>query len=273
MMPPINPEYVQAVRSNPSSAARSFSAFLAYAREQLARLAQDEHATLAFGVGTFVGAEHAHYNSVMAFAPTGDLLPLRYDKIHLVPFGEFMPFKESFPPLYRFFKNFDPNKSEYEATPGRSLTVFPMTDRDGRSWRFVTPICFEDVDSRLVARMLRDEQGGGKRADFIVNATNDGWFETAQLYQHLQLATFRCIENRVPVARSVNTGISGFIDSSGRAHDLLPPHTEGTRVARVNLDRRVTFYTRHGDAFAGGCLTVSAGVLAFALWNGVRKRR
>jgi apolipoprotein N-acyltransferase len=184
-----------------------------------------------------------------------------------------MPFRNSFPPLYRFFKSFDPNQNEYEATPGRNLTVFPMTDREGKPWRFVTPICFEDVDSRLIARMLRSDDGGSKRADFLINATNDGWFKSPQLQQHLQLATFRCIENRVPTARSVNTGISGFIDSTGRAYDLLPAHAEGTSLARMNLDRRVTFYTHWGDLFAGLCLTVSAVTLAVALWNGIKSRR
>ena len=104
---------------------------------------------------------------------------------------------------------------------------------------------------------------GRKAADFIVNITNDGWFKANQMPQHLQAARFRSIENRAPTARSVNTGISGFIDSFGRVYGLVPAGTEGTSVQRLQLDSRVTLYTRWGDVFALLCAAVTA-VLAGA---------
>jgi apolipoprotein N-acyltransferase len=209
-------------------------------------------------------------NSAYLFDRSGRESTLRYDKMHLVPFGEFIPFRESFPPLYKFFNLFNPYGSEdYTVQAGKDLTVFPI---EPGGYRFVSAICFEDVDSTLMARNFAGP-GGTKRADFIVNLTNDGWFATPQMQQHLQLSVFRCIENRVPTARSVNTGVSGFIDSVGRTHDLIPVHTTGARAARLELDHRVAPYTHVGDAFAGVCLAAAGGTIGVGVWNGMKKRR
>ena len=91
------------------------------------------------------------------------------------------------------------SREQFDA--GTDLTVFRL---EPGVTRFVSAICFEDVDSTLMARNFAGHNGS-KRADFIVNLTNDGWFAGGQMAQHLQLATFRSIENRVPTARSVNT--------------------------------------------------------------------
>jgi apolipoprotein N-acyltransferase len=209
-------------------------------------------------------------NSAFLFDPEGHESAQRYDKIHLVPFGEFTPFRESFPPLYRFFSYFNPyGGADYTVHPGTELTVFQL---EPGGHRFVSAICFEDVDARLMTRMF-DDGKGGKRADFIVNLTNDGWFATPQMQQHLQLSTFRCIENRVPTARSVNTGVSGFIDSVGRVHDTIPVHTTGARTVRLELDHRVTAYTHFGDVFAGLCMAATVGLLAFGVRNRMKNRK
>jgi apolipoprotein N-acyltransferase len=99
----------------------------------------------------------------------------------------------------------------------------------------------------------------------MVNLTNDGWFHWWGPQQHLQAAVFRSIENRVPTARAVNTGVSGFIDSSGRTDGIVAFATEGTSVRQVMIDRRVTFYTRFGDVFAIAVLLVFAAMVAAAL--------
>jgi apolipoprotein N-acyltransferase len=150
------------------------------------------------------------------------------------------------------------------------------SDRIGprESWRFVTPICFEDIDPALVAKMFRSGSPGKlKAADFIVNVTNDGWFMFNQMPQHLQAARFRSIENRAPTARSVNTGISGFIDSFGRVQGLVPAGTEGTSVQRLQLDPRVTLYTRFGDAFAAACMVVTVVLAAASVVRWGTRRR
>src|SRR5699024_751841 len=134
--------------------------------------------------------------------------------------------------------------------PADALTVFPLQSAAGES-RFVAPICFDDIDSALIRKMFRgppagasDGGGSGKRADFIDNLTNDGWFRWSEQPQHLQHALFRSIENRAPTARAVNTGVSGFIDSCGRVGKTVPVGTIGTATQQLVLDRRVTFYTR-----------------------------
>lgn len=259
MMPPLNPEAARSVRDlgfRPPAVWHG-------AVTELTDLAAEHHAALLVG-GMYqdnwklkteangdqfpVAADRR--NSAYLFTAAG-LSDLRYDKIHLVPFGEYLPFKTAIPPLYHLFLALSPYPEEYTLTAGASdaMTVFHLRP----DWRFVTPICFEDMDGDLVRRMFRAPDGAGKRADFIVNITNDGWFRFNEMPQHLQAGLFRSIENRVPTARSVNTGISGFVDSLGRTHDLIPPGKEGTSVATLYLDSRVTFYTRFGDLFAYAC--------------------
>jgi apolipoprotein N-acyltransferase len=218
---------------------------------------------------------HDKRNSAFFFDRNGQLddsLGHRYDKIHLVPWGEYIPGKDWAHWLYQLSVTLGPKYySDYVMQPGDgdALTVFHLPG-DGRDWRFVTPICFEDIDARICSAMFRPAGGGGKRADFLVNLTNDGWFKANENAQHLQAATFRSIENRVWSARSVNTGISGFIDSNGVVSDLLSPRQTGTTVKQIMIDGRLTFYTRFGDIFAETCALASAIIAARAWWK--RKR-
>ncbi len=204
----------------------------------------------------------------------------RYDKVHIVPFGEYLPFKHTLPILHRLFLALSPYDEDYFLTPGQesAMTVFrlaPRTSEPGpasREVRFMTPICFEDIDPMLVGKMLRGTSGR-KRADLLVNITNDGWFKYNEMPQHLQAAQFRSIENRVPTARSVNTGISGFVDSVGRTHGLVPAGVEGTSVQSLPLDARVTLYTRLGDVFAYACVAATLASAAASLVRWRRSRR
>jgi apolipoprotein N-acyltransferase len=203
-------------------------------------------------------------NSAFYYDRTG-LQAARYDKIHLVPFGEFIPGRDSWPWLYRMFLWVSPYSEDYTIStgPADALTVFPLAGRSGAS-RFVSPICFDDIDLVLIAKMFRGPDGT-KRADFIVNLTNDGWFRWNEQPQHLQHALFRSIENRAPTARAVNTGVSGFIDSCGRVGPTVPVGTIGTARHQLVLDRRLTFYTRFGDVFAYACIAASAAVVVTSL--------
>jgi apolipoprotein N-acyltransferase len=245
--------------------------------EQISNLARSGHTNLLVGAESMLPDRPVkgkdvwdRRNSAYLFDRSGRESTLRYDKMHLVPFGEFIPFRESFPPLYKFFNWFNPyGDADYTVQAGTELTVFPI---EPGGYRFVSAICFEDVDSRLMARNFAGPNRT-KRADFIVNLTNDGWFATPQMQQHLQLSVFRCIENRVPTARSVNMGVSGFIDSVGRTHDLIPVHTTGARASRLELDHRVAPYTHVGDVFAGVCLVVAGGTILLGVWKGMKNRR
>ena len=308
MMPNLNPKARATARGT------DYGLFLEDVYQALASMCFDYRTALITG-GEYAGDLRIHEdrwidldrrNAAYFFEPTGTMSDLRYDKVHLVPFGEYVPFKETIPPLYRFFMWFSPYEFDYNLVPGGDdqLTVFtlrndlqatsqpstasitapaadaattqPATepydlDEDAGARmgpRFVVPICFEDADPRLVARMF--DGGWNKRADFIVNITNDGWFSQPQLSQHLQIARFRSIENRAPTARSVNTGISAFIDSVGRVYDRLPAHVEGTLTSTLPLDARYTIYSRIGDAFAVVCTGVTA---LLAGWGWLRARR
>jgi len=243
--------------------------------QQIASLATDRRVAMVVGAVYFGNWQERgdsivatdRRNSAVFFEPSGLMLDKRYDKIHLVPFGEFIPYA-SIPPIYKLLVALGPKYYEdYILTPG-SIESMPVFEVDGAN--FVVPICFEDIVGPLVADMVYEPRGkGGKRADFLVNLTNDGWFMANEMPQHLQAAIFRSIENRVPTARSVNTGVSGFVDSVGRVHDTVPANTEGWSVAELKLDSRLTFYTRNGDVFAIGCAAATSVLVVAAT---VRKR-
>jgi apolipoprotein N-acyltransferase len=271
-MPGLNPE----VRTEPNLGAGPFVRSVdAWLREFCAA----HRVSLVTG-GYFVGGWQGEMgkrratdirNAVYVYHPTGTQDPSRYDKIHLVPYGEYIPFERSFPPLFRLVRYLAGYSVTYSinwASPD-AMTVFELRPSGADElWtepaRIVTPICYEDTDAALIARMFRPTSAthGRKRADVIVNITNDGWFLGNQQAQHLQGAVFRSIENRVPTARAANTGISGFVDSSGRVtrDSTIPVRSEGTLVRRIMMDRRVAPYTRAGDVFAWACVAVT-GVL------------
>jgi apolipoprotein N-acyltransferase len=211
-------------------------------------------------------SKERRYNSATVFHSDGRE-PGRYDKVHLVYFGEVVPFrfgKLRF--LYFWMNRLMPFSGpdgdfEYSLFRGEGFHSFEMrpASQPGRTYRFGIPICYEDV-MPYVAREFT-YGGDAKRVDFLLNISNDGWFgRSIQQPQHLAICVFRAVENRVGVARAVNTGVSAFVDPSGRIHDGvvgktddLWPRNAGISVANVGVDSRYTFYTRFGDWFGWGC--------------------
>jgi len=220
------------------------------------------------------------YNSAFLYEIDGRQAPMRYDKIHRVPFGEYIPWVSAFPAIKALFiKWFTPYDFDYSLVGGSRLTVFdiPVSQvSDGPPIvRVVTPICFDDVVGRVI-RPLVYRADGTKRADLIVNLTNSAWFTgQTQQPQHLQIATLRCIENRVPMASSVNGGISGFIDSIGRVgpvvtRDGQSQWVDGVLLAEPQLDDRRTLYGRIGE----WPITCLAWLTAWLLiWGKIMPRR
>jgi apolipoprotein N-acyltransferase len=204
------------------------------------------------------------FNSAFLYLPDGKQSPLRYDKMHLVPFGEYVPFRYSIPPLYRLLMWFTPYDYEYSLSRGTSPTRFEMQAMD-RSFRFGVLICYEDTTPE-VARKLVYAKDGTKALDWLVNISNDGWFvretasgvvPTTELPQHAAVCVFRAVENRVSILRSVNTGISTLIDPAGRIRNnilagSLPQNTfdrqgvSGWFADRITIDSRRTFFGTHG---------------------------
>jgi len=211
------------------------------------------------------------YNSAYVYDPTGRQVQPRYDKVHCVLFGEYVPFRYSrFHWLYVWLNSITPwgaTGFEYSLTEGTELTVYEMQARSqgGRSYRFAIPICYEDTIPDVCRRFVQGADGR-KRVDFLLNISNDGWFNHSyELPQHLIASVFRAVENRVGVARAVNTGISGFVDPAGRVYDcvtdgdrLFGPGIVGVRVSTIFADTRHSLYTRWGDWFAHACTVLLA---------------
>ncbi len=180
-----------------------------------------------------------------------------YRKMHLVPFGEYLPLRPVFAPLCGQMVPAD-------FTAGREATVLDLPDP---KIRLAALICFEDTLGELTRRFV---QGG---AQVLVNITNDGWFaQSPAAEQHLANAVFRAVENRRPLLRCGNTGVTCAVDAHGRVEPWLKPFQQGfvTREVRIPVNVGTTFYTRHGDWFSHVSILLTALVLVRAL---VRKFR
>ena len=178
----------------------------------------------------------------------------RYDKLHLVPFGEFMPWPG-------FFSRFSFAGLIGNFSPGENYTVFSL-DQTKAKVKFSVLICFEDVFAHLTRNF---SQTG---AQVLVNMTNDAWFEdSSEPCQHLQASVFRAVENRVNLVRSANTGISCFINPWGKILSRVSNHlgqdvlVEGEKTQELKIISMPSFYTAFGDLFAGFCLIASAFAL------------
>jgi apolipoprotein N-acyltransferase len=213
-------------------------------------------AFLLFGTPSYKierGKVH-HYNSALLVSPSGELKG-KYDKIHLVPYGEYVPLGEYIPlgSLGEGIGNFKPGKE-----------IFNFTLPQGK---FGVLICFEIIFPDLCREFVK------KGANFLVTITNDAWFgRTSAPRQHLTIATFRAIENRVFIARSANTGISAFIDPVGRIVKQGGIFTEEAMNEIISLSKEKTFYTLYGDFFAWICSAFSIVLLGYAFIQNRRKR-
>ena len=207
----------------------------------------------AYGPG--FGGEVKYYNSAFLISPEGEIIG-KYDKIHLVPFGEYVPLKKYLPFIHKLVVGVG------DFTPGKWLEPLEF---EGNS--FGVLICFESIFPELARGFIKDGAG------FLINITNDAWFgKTSAPYQHFSQAVFRAVENKVFLIRSANTGISGVIDPVGRVRAQSGIFTRETIGDEVKLRdaRLVTFYSRYGDIFAIGCFLF---VVGFCLLVVKRKRK
>ncbi|MEC4687070.1 MAG: apolipoprotein N-acyltransferase [Nitrospirota bacterium] len=196
-------------------------------------------------------------NSAYLLSPDGEVLG-RYDKRHLVPFGEYIPLR----PVLFFLDKLVEGIGDFKA--GNSPTVLAFPDRSGsqpndRQTRFGLAICYEVIFPHLV----RESVNGG--AEFMVTITNDAWFgNSVAPYQHFGMVVLRAVENRIAFARSANTGISGFIDPYGRILSATPIFEELFVTGRIPIGRKLTIYTEYGDVFAYTCVIITALLLLTA---------
>jgi apolipoprotein N-acyltransferase len=199
------------------------------------------------------------YNTALFFQPSRAAYEF-YHKMHLVPFGEFIPLIETLPWLAKL----TPYRDKIpDLTFGRDPRIFELGP-----YRFAASICFEDTIPQVISRFFR----GGDQAhqpDLLINLSNDGWYPgSSELDTHLAVAVFRTIEHRVPLARSVNTGFTALVDGNGEIRARLPKNIEDELTVQVPLDDRTTWYSRWGDWLGLSCLAITIGWIPMGLVRG-----
>ncbi len=211
-------------------------------------LANVARATDSYVIAGSIGIDHAGdpnrrpdiYNSAAVIAPTG-AWTARYDKIHLVPFGEFVPFERLF--------SFAGGLTRQVGTFARGKARFPLDIGDSRAGVF---ICYESIFPNEVRQFAKNG------ADLFVNVSNDGWYgEGGAPRQHLNMARMRAVENHRWLLRDTNNGVTAVIDPFGRIVAEAPRNQRTQLQAAYSLELSTTFYTRHGDWFALLCAIIS----------------
>jgi len=191
-----------------------------------------------------------YFNSAIMINAQGAKIG-QYDKIHLVPFGEFAPVPSPIKPLIPTLVG--------SFQPGENYNLFPVGDAKAG-----IIICYESHFPSLSREFAK------RGADVMIEMTNDGYLgDTGVLRQHLAGAIFRAVETNRPVIRATNVGITAYINERGEVSDAADVYTEATRVWTISKsDGKQTFYVKYGDWFAWLCSIVSVGLLIYGFWSG-----
>jgi apolipoprotein N-acyltransferase len=214
--------------------------------------------------GAVVKDRGNYFGSALLIDTTGVIVS-RYDKLHRVPFGEYIPLKNVLPfletivPIGDIQRGIEYTVFSYPVSPLVGYSVQPTNQlTDNGPTKFAVLDCFEDVFPNLAREFVK------RGAGFLVNITNDAWYkETSAPWQHLQASVFRAVENRVYLARAANTGISAFISPAGKIISLVKGKSgraifvDGFDTKEINiLQVKPSFYTRFGDIFVLICLII-----------------
>ena len=176
-----------------------------------------------------------------------------YRKIHLVPFGEWFPYKRLFPWVVRILE--EAGAGDFK--PGTEYSIFQC-----KSLTFSSLICYEDVFGNLARKFVQ------KGSRLLVNITNDAWTNSPKFeLQHFSISVFRSIENRVSLVRCANGGVTACVDPYGRVIGSLPLFTNDLLVCEVPISSgaRLTFYTRYGDLLPWIVIVVAAALVIVAV--------
>ena len=228
-------------------------------REVISETARNTSAWIIVGA---IGSNAAHpndegplFNSAVLVSPSGDWTQ-RYDKVHLVPFGEYLPF----PSLFSFAGGLTNEVGQFEYGMSRQ----PL---DAGGEKLGIFICYESIFPDEV------RQSADLGAQVFVNISNDGWYGDSGAYaQHLNQTRMRAIENDRWLLSATNTGVTAAIDPWGRIASRIPRKERSALVAPYALTSVTTFYTRHGDWFAYACAIISVGALIERFTFANRKR-
>jgi apolipoprotein N-acyltransferase len=229
----------------------------------MAEVARADHAPLIVnGVGSnFLADENAWQDhvSAMVFDANGNEVG-RYDKIHLVPWGEYVPY----PKIFFFAKKLTGKVAHF--TPGTVRNVFRLQTANGETHRYGVFICYEAVFADEIRQFAKNG------AEVFVTGSDDGWYgDTSAPWQHLNMARMRAIENRRWILRGTNDGVTAAIDPYGRVRQSIPRHVVDALPAQYGFRDDITFYTEHGDVFAWVCTVVAIAGVVWAMSKRVSK--
>ena len=228
-----------------------FQAEEAYAG-RVKSLASEMASPLLFGSPAFMqeGGSLRYLNSAFLVMPSG-MVAGRSDKIHLVPFGEYVPLKRILPFVNKLVEGIG------DFVPGKSAVPLDI----GKA-RIGVLVCYEGIFPELSRAYVN------AGASVLVNISNDAWYKRSSApYQHLSMTVFRAVENRVPLVRATNTGISAIIDSKGHFSGMTHLFREATLTGEVTPGKGGTIYSRYGDVFARLCLALAAGLAGLAYYR------
>lgn len=230
-------------------------------RQYMRDLAQQLKTPLLVGVTTeFLDSDGLKYFNSAAFVPLSSGLICRYDKMHLVAFGEYVPFSEQLSWLVRLTPL---STLGAGVTAGAHPAAFEL---DGL--RISPNICYESVMPHVIRRQVNALAKTGQEPDVLVNLTNDGWFwGSSELDMHLVCGVFRAVECRKPFLVAANTGFSAWIDADGRILAQGPRRATGLILAQVRPDRRTSWYLAYGDWPAGLCLAACLVLAVAGTWD------
>lgn len=226
-------------------------------KENLFQFVQDTGSTLLVGSNETSGppTDTNYYNTALCLKP--DLSMTHYYKKHLVPFGEYTPYKK----IFFFIEKM--THAIGNITPGTQYSLHHF-----KNVRFGSPICFEIIFPDLVRRFVK------KGANFLVTITNDGWYgKSAAPYQHFSIAVLRAVENRRYLLRAATTGISGVIDPYGRILSKSELMSRTYLTGNITPHHKLTFYSKHGDILPFGCLTLTVIFLILAMVKRFNERK
>lgn len=248
-----------------------------HCRHEARWFARNFQASALIGMPSYVFGDHPlrRYNSALWLDASGNPVS-RYDKMHPVMFGEYVPLGKIFPWLYRLTPMGNGLETGREPiavkiSPGNS------PDDDRASVTFSPCICYENTVPHLVRKQVRKLSKNGTSADALITVTNDGWFwGSSQLDIHLACGVFRAVELRRPMLIAANTGFSAWIDKRGRILDRGPRHAEGWVVAKVSArtpaDQPISFYEGFGDSLCGIPCGLVCLLAAAVGWPARRKK-
>jgi apolipoprotein N-acyltransferase len=222
-------------------------------RTAMSALASTAHAPVivgntGFDPSTTSKSGYTMYNRASFLTPDGAFAG-HYDKMHLVPFGEYVPYKQ----FFFFAKSLLSEVGLFE--PGKQRTVFTT---GGHTYGIF--ICYESIFGDEVRHLT--QQG----ADVLINISNDGWYgDTSAAWQHLNMVRMRAIENHRWILRATNTGVTAAINPYGRVTAAAPRHQRTSIRVHFGYENDVTFYARYGDLFAYACALITTLAFTFSL--------